>query len=146
MCLDGLTPCLSASVFQNRKNGEKPEFCILIKMFPRLVYYRSEEFFHLWDQSTSTGGSTSLSRPRREPISAVTLSVLLGLGAVGAGTGISSLVLSNSRYTELSATIDQDVQRLQQGIIDLSDSVDSLAEIGEDLISCSSNRVDFVHL
>ena len=98
-------------------------------MVPCLVYYHSEEFFHLWAQSTSTGDSTSLSHPRREPLSSVTISVLLGLGAVGVGTGISSLVLSNSRYTELSATIDQDVQCLQHGIIDLSDSIDFLAEV-----------------
>ena len=48
---------------------------------------------------------------------------------MGAGTDISFLVLSNSRYTELSANIDQDIQCLQQGIIDLSDSIDSLAEV-----------------
>ena len=54
---------------------------------------------------------------------------MLGLGAVGAGTGISSLVLSNSRYHELSATIDQDIQELQKGISDLTDSISSLAEV-----------------
>lgn len=39
----------------------------------------------------------------------------IGTGSCGAGTGISSRVLSNSRCQELSATIDADVQCLQQG-------------------------------
>ena len=71
-CLDGLIPCLTTSVSQNQKNGVRPEFFILIKMISHLVYYHSEEFFHLWDQSTSTGDSTSLSHSHREPISAAT--------------------------------------------------------------------------
>ena len=45
VCLDGLTPCLSAPVLQNQRNGEIPEFCILIKMVPRLDNYHSEVFF-----------------------------------------------------------------------------------------------------
>lgn len=123
VCLDGLTPCLSTETFSPIKS----DFCILVQLVPRLIYYRSEEFFHLWDQSSDL--SPTLVRQRREPISAITISVLLGLGAVGAGTGISSLVLSKSRYQELSATIDADVQRLQQGVDDLSDSLSSLAEV-----------------
>ena len=47
---------------------------------------------------------------------------------MGAGTGISSYVLSKSRDQELSVTIDRDVQHLQQGIDDFSDSPSSLAE------------------
>lgn len=50
-------------------------------------------------------------------------------GSCGAGTGISSRVLSNSRCQELSATIDADVQCLQQGVDDLTDSLSSLAEV-----------------
>ena len=48
---------------------------------------------------------------------------------MGAGTVISSYVLSKSRDQELSVTIDKDVQHLQQGIDDLSDSLSSLAEV-----------------
>lgn len=53
----------------------------------------------------------------------------IGTGSCGAGTGISSRVLSNSRCQELSATIDADVQYLQQGVNDLTDSLSSLAEV-----------------
>jgi hypothetical protein len=48
---------------------------------------------------------------------------------MGAGTSISLYVLSKSRDQELSVTIDKDIQYLQQGIDDLSDSLSSLAEV-----------------
>lgn len=96
----------------------------LVQLVPRLSYYASEEFLQLWESNP-----TSLSRSKREPITALTISVLLGLGAVGAGTGISSLILSQNRYAELRSTIDEDIQRLQQGIDDLTDSLSSLAEV-----------------
>lgn len=92
---------------------------------------------------------TVLTRQCREPISVLTVSALLGFGVVGVGTGISSLILSNSRYQELSATIDADVQRLQQGVDDLSGSFSSLTEValqnrrGLDLLSFY-NREDSV--
>lgn len=50
VCLDGLTHCLSASAF----SAENSDFCILVQLVPRLIYYHSEEFFHLWDQSTDS--------------------------------------------------------------------------------------------
>ena len=71
----------------------------------------------------------SLNAPVENPLLLLTIAVLLGLGTVGAGTGISSLLLSNSPYHELSATIDQDIQELQKGISDLTDSIVSLAEV-----------------
>ena len=103
VCLDGLTHCLSASAF----SAENSDFCILVQLVPPLIYFHSEEFFHLWDQSADS--SPSLVQQQREALSAITISVLPGLGTVGAGTGISSYVLSKSRYQELSVTIDRDV-------------------------------------
>jgi len=100
ICLDGLIPCLTTEAFFT----DSSDFCILVQLVPCLVYYNFEEFFHLWDLSFESS-LTVLTRQCREPISALTISALLGLGVVGAGTGISSLVLSNSRYQELSATI-----------------------------------------
>ena len=85
-----------------------------------------KRFFHLWDQSADS--SPSLVHQWRESLTAITVSVLLGLGAMGAGTVTSSYVLSKSRDQELSVTIDRDVQHLQQGIDDFSDSPSSLAE------------------
>ena len=54
-----------------------------------------------------------------EPISAVTLAVILGLGAAGAGTGIASLVTSQQQYTQLSLAVDRDIQELQRGLKNL---------------------------
>lgn len=85
ICLDGLTPCLATEAFPI----DSSDFCVLVQLVPQLVYYPSEEFFHLWDQFHDS--SLGLSQQRCKPISAITVSVLLGLGAVGAGTGISSL-------------------------------------------------------
>jgi hypothetical protein len=49
--------------------------------------------------------------------------VLLGLGAVGAGTGFASLVTSNQQYTQLSMAIDRNLRE------NLKDSVTSLSEV-----------------
>lgn len=59
----------------------------------------------------------------------MTIAVILGLREVGPGTGISSLVLPNHYYSELSATIDQDVRELQYSIEALSESLSSSAKV-----------------
>lgn len=47
ICLDGLSPCLTTeAVFT-----DSSDFCVLVQLVPHLVYYHSEEFFHLWNQS-----------------------------------------------------------------------------------------------
>ena len=69
------------------------------------------------------------SRAKREPITAVTLAVILGLGTAGAGTGIASLITSNQQYAQLSAAVDRDIQELQSGLKNLKDSVSSLSEV-----------------
>ena len=69
------------------------------------------------------------SRAKREPITAVTLAVILGLGTAGAGTGIASLITSNLQYAQLSAAGDRDIQELQSGLKNLKDSVSSLSEV-----------------
>ena len=70
----------------------------------------------MWDQSTDS--SPSLVHQWRESLTAITILVLLSLGAMDTGTGISSYVLSKSRDQELSVTIDRDDQHLQQGTDD----------------------------
>lgn len=47
ICLDGLSPCLATEAFST----DSSDFCVLVQLVPQLVYYPSEEIFHLWDQS-----------------------------------------------------------------------------------------------
>ena len=72
------------------------------------------------------------SRHKREPISAVILVVLLGLGAAGTGTRIAALVSSqqNARnYHLLNEAISQDIENIKRGLDDLTDSLVSLSEV-----------------
>ena len=96
----------------------------MTKFLPHLTVLLPDDFLRFWER-----GSTLPSRHRREPITAITLSVLLGLGAAGAGTGIASLVTSNQQYTQLSMAIDRDLQEMQAGLKNLKDSVTSLSEV-----------------
>lgn len=68
-------------------------------------------------------------RQKREPVTAVTLAVLLGLGVAGAGTGIASLVNTQQYYSQLSMAIDKDIAELRDGLANLKDSVASLSEV-----------------
>jgi hypothetical protein len=59
----------------------------------------------------------------------VTLALILGLGAAGAGTGIASFVTSQQQYTKLSLAVDRDIQQLPKGLKNLKDSLLSLSEV-----------------
>lgn len=62
-------------------------------------------------------------------MSAITLTVILGLGAAGAGTGIASLITSQQQFNQLSLAVDKDLQDLQKGLQDLKNSMVSLPEV-----------------
>lgn len=68
-------------------------------------------------------------RSKREPISAVTLAILLGLGATGTGVGITSLALSRKHYSDFHLSIDEDLEWLETAILHLEKSFSSLAEV-----------------
>jgi hypothetical protein len=63
-------------------------YCIVVQLLPKLTVHHAEDLLQFWERGTD------LPRDKREPISAVTLAVILGLGAAGAGSGIASLVTS----------------------------------------------------
>lgn len=86
------------------------------------VPWSNLEFLQFWERGTSMC-------MKREPITAMTLAVLLGLSAVWTGTRVASVITSQWSYHQLSAAVDRDISELQQGITYLKDSVASLAEV-----------------
>ena len=101
----------------------KDDYCVLVRLVPRLTIHESENLLHFWEQGAI------MPRYKREPISAITLAVILGLGATGAGTGIASLITSQQQYAQLSLAVDRDIQELQKGLENLKDSLVSLSEV-----------------
>ena len=54
------------------------DYCVLVQLFPNFSIHESDDLLKFWDR-----GASLPSRHKREPISVVTLAVLLGLGAAG---------------------------------------------------------------
>ena len=100
--------------------NDSKDFCVFVLLVPRLFYHSNDEILPKLEASH---------RSKREPVSALTLTVLLGLGAAGAGTGISSLIVQNQDYSSLRAAIDLDIKRLESSISHLQESLSSLAEV-----------------
>jgi hypothetical protein len=101
-CSTGLTRYI---IIQDILNNR--DYCVLVQLFPNFSIHKSDDLLNFWDR-----GASLPSRHKREPISAVTLAVLLGLGAAGTGTGIAALVSSqqNARnYHLLNEAISQDI-------------------------------------
>lgn len=99
----------------------------MIQLFPNLRIHDSDDLLGFWERGTELP-----IRRKREPVTVVTLTVLLGLWATGTGTGIDSLVTSQQNaqhYHELNASISQDLEDLREGIDQLTDSLESLSEV-----------------
>ena len=77
-CSSGLTTFIVTSTFLKGR-----EYCVLTKSLPHLTVHLPDDFLRFWER-----GSTLPSRHRREPITAVTLTVLFGFEAVGQEQGL----------------------------------------------------------
>ncbi|XP_033614492.1 syncytin-1 [Fukomys damarensis] len=116
-CSTGLTPLLVPQLFLAHR-----DYCVLVLLLPRLTVRPKDDLLF-----SST--DSSLLRHTREPVSAITIAVLLGLGAAGAGTGIYSLVPSTENFNQLQRAVDADIRQLKQGLKHLKETVASLAEV-----------------
>ena len=117
-CSKGLTTFIPTAEFLIGR-----DYCVLVWLMPRLTVHSPEELLPSWDREY---------RSKREPISTITLAIVLGLGAAGTGTGIASLVTSDDHYAQLmqlSQAVDRDIKELQTGLQNLKDSHVSLSEV-----------------
>uniref|UniRef100_A0A8C0VP60 Envelope protein n=1 Tax=Cyanistes caeruleus TaxID=156563 RepID=A0A8C0VP60_CYACU len=112
----GITPCVSIKHFD-----ETNDFCVQVVVIPRILYFPGDELLYHQERSSP--------RRKRELIAAISLTVLLGLGATGAATGVSALVTQNQGLAQLQTTVDEDLHRIQESISDLERSLNSLAEV-----------------
>lgn len=113
-CSFGITPTVVPLLLT--KNHE---YCVVVMLVPRISIRPPTDLLPF-------SGSP---RTKREPVTAITLAVLLGLGVTGAGTGIASIVNTRQQLFTLSLAIDKDIQALQEGLNNLKESLVSLSEV-----------------
>lgn len=113
----GVTPCINIEEFD-----EVREFCVQVLIVPRILYHSSD---YVYDQYQDSGHRLA----KREIFTTLTVAMLLGMGAVGTGTGVASLVQHHKGFQELRISVDEDLQRIEESIRDLTESLDSLAEV-----------------
>ncbi|NWR82092.1 ENV1 protein, partial [Centropus unirufus] len=116
--MTGLTPCLSTTVL--RRNSS--EFCVQVTIMSRILFHEEEAMYLYWN---NLGHKIN----KREPTSAIVVATLLGLGAAGTATGITSLVQQQYRLTSLRAMVDEDLSRIEKSLSALEKSLTSLSEV-----------------
>lgn len=72
-CSSGLNPYVYTPVFLTHRD------CVLVFLLPKLTIRPANQLFNFWEHSALTP------HHKREPITAITLAVVLGLGVAGAG-------------------------------------------------------------
>ncbi|KAM8895954.1 uncharacterized protein AAEQ78_004883 [Lycaon pictus] len=65
-------------------------FCVLVQLLPKIIYHSDEQVLQWFDAGTHR-------QDKREPISAITIATLLGIGLAAAGTGLCSQEGGESR-------------------------------------------------
>ncbi|NXM01884.1 ENV2 protein, partial [Tyrannus savana] len=113
----GLTPCISLKVFD-----KSSEYCVQVTMIPK-IYYHAENY--VYDSMTVPDHHLT----KREPITALTIALLMLAGGARAGTGIASLVRQNKEFGALKVAIDEDIARIEESITALANSLKSLSEV-----------------
>ncbi|KAF1420372.1 MLV-related proviral Env polyprotein, partial [Spheniscus magellanicus] len=115
--MTGLSPCISLEHF-----NESLDFCVQVAIIPKITYH-PENF--VYDSHITQEYHLS----KREPITALTIAMLMILGSAGVGTGVTSLVKQEKEFGALRMAVDEDLERIEQSIIALEKSVRSLSEV-----------------
>ncbi|NWX23424.1 ENV1 protein, partial [Aegotheles bennettii] len=113
----GVTPCISIKDFNTTH-----DYCIQVLIVPKIIYHPKE---YVLNQQQITGHHLV----KREPITALTVAVLLTVGGIRAGTGIASLTQQSSQLKTLRQAVDEDILKLEKSIDALVKSVRSLSEV-----------------
>ncbi|NWI57825.1 ENV1 protein, partial [Calyptomena viridis] len=112
----GVSPCVFLANF-----NDSTDFCVQVLIIPRVLYHSDEEACHLFEKTNRLY--------KREILTGLTITILLGLGATGTATGISALATQHRGLSQLQMTIDEDLQRIEKSISYLEKSVSSLSEV-----------------
>ncbi|XP_055469815.1 phosphatidylcholine:ceramide cholinephosphotransferase 1 isoform X1 [Psammomys obesus] len=118
-CATGITTCVSTQVLVNSS-----DYCVLVQVIPRVTYHPYEEPFQYWD---SVG--EPLIRTKRDLGISLAIMLGIGLGTAGTAAGGSAIALRHSGLNELRAAVDEDIERLENTIRELKDSLQSLSEM-----------------
>ena len=85
----------------------------MVAVIPKILYWPEKAVYDYWAHKLTLNQQKRAYKVKREPITAITIATMFGLGMARAGTGIAALSMQSQGFNSLRAAIDKDITHIE---------------------------------